>query len=120
MSFPHSIEQPAGICPNLPDRGVRTDVSWLQTSLPQADYQKVQEENVDNQRAQTAHGIQARNLAKLNAAVNEALKSPELQSAFERLAIESRIGSPDAFAAFVAKEREKWGGVIKAADVRAE
>ena len=54
--------------PNLPDRGVKTDVSWLQTSLPAADYQKVQEENVDNQRAQTAHGIQARNLAKLTAA----------------------------------------------------
>ena len=54
--------------PNLPDRGVKTDVSWLQASLPPAEYQKVQEENVDNQRAQTAHGIQARNLAKLNAA----------------------------------------------------
>jgi len=54
--------------PNLPDRGVKTDVSWLQASLPAAEYQKVQEENVDNQRAQTAHGIQARNLAKLTAA----------------------------------------------------
>jgi imidazolonepropionase-like amidohydrolase len=47
---------------------VKTDVSWLQASLPAAEYQKVQEENVDNQRAQTAYGIQARNLAKLNAA----------------------------------------------------
>ena len=54
--------------PNLPDRGVKTDVSWLQASLPAAEYQKVQEENVDNQRAQTAYGIQSRNLAKLNAA----------------------------------------------------
>ena len=54
--------------PNLPDRGVKTDESWLQASLPAADYQKLQEENVDNQRAQMAHGIQARNLAKLTAA----------------------------------------------------
>jgi imidazolonepropionase-like amidohydrolase len=54
--------------PNLPDRGVKTDVAWLQASLPAAEYQKVQEENVDNQRAQTAYGIQSRNLAKLNAA----------------------------------------------------
>jgi imidazolonepropionase-like amidohydrolase len=54
--------------PNLPDRGVKTDVSWLRASLPAAEYQKVEEENVDNARAQTAHGIQARNLAKLNAA----------------------------------------------------
>jgi imidazolonepropionase-like amidohydrolase len=54
--------------PNLPDRGVKTDVAWLQASLPAAEYQKVQEENVDNQRAATAYGIQSRNLAKLNAA----------------------------------------------------
>jgi imidazolonepropionase-like amidohydrolase len=54
--------------PNLPDRGVKTDVSWLQASLPAAEFQKVEEENTDNPKAQTAHGIQARNLAKLNAA----------------------------------------------------
>ena len=54
--------------PNLPDRGVKTDVSWLRASLPAAEYQKVEEENKDNPKAQTAHGIQARNLAKLNAA----------------------------------------------------
>ncbi len=54
--------------PNLPDRGVKTDDSWLQVSLPAADFQKLQEENKDNPRAQAAHGIQARNLAKLSAA----------------------------------------------------
>ena len=54
--------------PNLPDRGVKTDVSWLRASLPAAEFQKVEEENTDNPKAQTAHGIQARNLAKLNAA----------------------------------------------------
>jgi imidazolonepropionase-like amidohydrolase len=54
--------------PNLPDRGVRTDVSWLRASLPQAEFQKIEEENKDNPKAQAAHGIQARNLAKLNAA----------------------------------------------------
>jgi len=65
-------------------------------------------------------GTPAAVVAKLNKAVNEALKSPELQSAFAKLAIESRVGTPDAFAAFVAKEREKWGGVMKAAAVKAE
>jgi imidazolonepropionase-like amidohydrolase len=54
--------------PNLPDRGVKTDVSWLRASLPAAEFQKVEEGNADNPKAQTAHGIQARNLAKLNAA----------------------------------------------------
>ena len=54
--------------PNLPDRGVKTDIAWLRPSLPAADFQKVEAENVDDAKAQTAYGIQARNLAKLSAA----------------------------------------------------
>ena len=54
--------------PNLPPRGVKTDDSWLRASLPAAEFQKVEEENTDNPKAQVAHGIQARNLAKLTAA----------------------------------------------------
>jgi imidazolonepropionase-like amidohydrolase len=54
--------------PNLPDRGVRTDVSWLRASLPAAEMQKVEESNTDRPRVQQFHQIQARNLAKLNAA----------------------------------------------------
>jgi imidazolonepropionase-like amidohydrolase len=54
--------------PNLPDRGVKTDVAWLQASLPAAEMKKVEEENTDRPKAQTFYGIQARNLAKLSAA----------------------------------------------------
>jgi imidazolonepropionase-like amidohydrolase len=54
--------------PNLPDRGVRTDVSWLRASLPAAEMQKVEESNTDRPRVRQFHQIQARNLAKLNAA----------------------------------------------------
>jgi len=54
--------------PNLPDRGVKTDVSWLKPSLTPAEFQKVEEGNNDNPKAQMFYGIQARNLAKLNAA----------------------------------------------------
>jgi imidazolonepropionase-like amidohydrolase len=54
--------------PNLPGRGVRTDVSWLRASLTPAAYQRLEEGNKDDAQAQTAHGIQARNLAKLAAA----------------------------------------------------
>jgi imidazolonepropionase-like amidohydrolase len=53
--------------PNLPDRGVKTDVSWLKASLAPADYAKVEAENVDDPKAQAFYGIQARNLAKMNA-----------------------------------------------------
>lgn len=54
--------------PNLPPRGVKTDLAWLKTSLSAADYQKAEAENKDDPRAQAFYGIQARNLAKLNAA----------------------------------------------------
>ncbi len=54
--------------PNLPPRGVRTDLTWLRGSLSPADYQKAEAENKDNPKAQVFYGIQARNLAKLNAA----------------------------------------------------
>jgi imidazolonepropionase-like amidohydrolase len=54
--------------PNLPDRGAKTDVSWLRASLPPAEFQKLEAENKDDPKAQAFHGIQARNLAKLNAA----------------------------------------------------
>ncbi len=54
--------------PNLPDRGVKVDVSWLRPSLPAAEMQKVEEQNTDRPKAQEFYGIQARNLAKLNAA----------------------------------------------------
>jgi imidazolonepropionase-like amidohydrolase len=54
--------------PNLPDRGVKTDVSWLRASLSAAEMQKVEEANTDRPKAQEFYGIQARNLAKLSAA----------------------------------------------------
>jgi imidazolonepropionase-like amidohydrolase len=54
--------------PNLPPRGVKTDVSWLKASLPAAEMERVEKANVDDPKAQAFYGIQSRNLAKLNAA----------------------------------------------------
>jgi len=56
------------LTPNLPDRGVKVDLSWLQPGLPAAEFAKLEEANKDNPKAQAFYGIQARNLAKLNAA----------------------------------------------------
>ena len=52
--------------PNLPDRGVKVDVSWLKAGLSAAEMQKVEEANTDRPKAQEFWGIQARNLKKLN------------------------------------------------------
>ena len=54
--------------PNLPDRGVKVDRSWLQDSVTPAEFQKLQAGSRDDPKAQEFFGIQARNLAKLNAA----------------------------------------------------
>ncbi len=55
---------------------------------------------------------------KLNAAINQALESDEVRPALARLAVETRIGSPDAFGAFLTKEREKWTVVVKQANIQ--
>jgi len=56
------------LTPNLPDRGVKTDLSWLRAGLPAAEFEKLEAANTDRPREQAFYGIQARNLAKLNAA----------------------------------------------------
>jgi imidazolonepropionase-like amidohydrolase len=56
------------LTPNLPDRGVKVDLSWLRPGLPAAEFEKLEAANTDKPREQAFYGIQARNLAKLNAA----------------------------------------------------
>ncbi len=57
---------------------------------------------------------------RLNAAVNDSLKSPEVAAVLVRLGVEARIASAEEFAAFVARERAKWTVVAKAAGVQVE
>jgi imidazolonepropionase-like amidohydrolase len=56
------------LVPNLPNRGVPTDLSWLEGSMPAEQLQQLQEENTVQPGVQAAYGIQARNLARLNEA----------------------------------------------------
>jgi imidazolonepropionase-like amidohydrolase len=54
--------------PNMPDRGVATDIEWLRRSLPAAEFETVQKGNTNRADANAFWSIQARNLAKMNAA----------------------------------------------------
>src|SRR5687768_4786949 len=56
------------LTPNLPERGVRVDLGWLKEGLPPNQYAMLEQANTDRKIAQQFFGIQARNLAKLNAA----------------------------------------------------
>ena len=55
------------LVPNLPGRGVKTDLSWVSETVPAGEVEKLQAANAkDDPEAKKAFGIQARNLAKLN------------------------------------------------------
>ena len=55
---------------------------------------------------------------RLNAAINAGLQSPEIASTLVKLGVDAKISSPQEFAAFLAKERDKWAAVIRAAGVQ--
>jgi tripartite-type tricarboxylate transporter receptor subunit TctC len=57
---------------------------------------------------------------KLNKAVNEVLRSPAAQDHFSKINLHAAGGSPAEAAAFIKKETEVWGGVIKDAHVEAD
>jgi len=56
------------LVPNLPDRGVATDLGWLAESVPAAELRTLQANATNRPEVQQTFGIQSRNLAKLNAA----------------------------------------------------
>ena len=59
-------------------------------------------------------------VSRLNAAINETLKSPEVLAILSKLSVEPRIGTPENFSAFLSGERAKWVPLVKAAGVKAE
>jgi tripartite-type tricarboxylate transporter receptor subunit TctC len=56
-------------------------------------------------------------ISKLNAAINDILRSPEAQTGLARLNAEARIGSPQDFARFIAAETPRWAQIAKATNV---
>jgi imidazolonepropionase-like amidohydrolase len=54
--------------PNMPDRGVKTDLTWLRDSIPPADFAKLEAASKDDAMVHAFWSIQARNLAKMSAA----------------------------------------------------
>jgi tripartite-type tricarboxylate transporter receptor subunit TctC len=57
---------------------------------------------------------------KINADINEALKSPEIAQRLPEFSAEAVGGTPQATAAYMREEIERWHKVIKAANVKVE
>lgn len=56
--------------------------------------------------------------AKINTDVNEALRQPELQERLRKLSPETFGGSIEKTSKYLQEEVERWGNVIKAANVK--
>jgi tripartite-type tricarboxylate transporter receptor subunit TctC len=64
------------------------------------------------------HGTPGDIVKKLNAAVNEAIASPEVKERFEQLNIDSRQNTSEEFRAFVREQMERWSKVVKEANIK--
>jgi tripartite-type tricarboxylate transporter receptor subunit TctC len=59
-------------------------------------------------------------VAKVNAAINAGLASPEIKAAFAKFSAEAKTLSPQEFAAFIADEAPKWAALVKASGAKVE
>jgi tripartite-type tricarboxylate transporter receptor subunit TctC len=65
-------------------------------------------------------GTPAAVVARLNAAVNQALATPEVRTALQKLGSDPKSGTPQEFTAFIAAEAERWGKVVRDANIKVE
>jgi tripartite-type tricarboxylate transporter receptor subunit TctC len=63
-------------------------------------------------------GTRRETVLTINRAVHEALRSPKVRQILERSGAEDAAGTPEAFAAFLRTEIEKWAKVVKAAGIQ--
>jgi len=59
-------------------------------------------------------------VARLNAAINEALQDAQVQRRFRELQLLSAGGSLAQTKAVIEKERRQWGDVVEAAGIKPE
>ncbi len=57
-------------------------------------------------------------IRKLNAGLNEVLRQPDIQARLKTLNIDHRQNTPEEFRTFVAAETEKWGKVVRDANIK--
>jgi len=59
-------------------------------------------------------------VARLNGAINDALRSTELRANFTNLGIEPRISTPEEFAALLAEDAPRWSDIIRTTGIKLE
>jgi tripartite-type tricarboxylate transporter receptor subunit TctC len=66
----------------------------------------------------TANGTSPAVIAKLNGAINNALKKPDVQAAMAKFVIRPNILNPAEAVKFMEGESAKWGQIVKQAGVK--
>ena len=59
-------------------------------------------------------------VAKLNAAINDSLKSPDIRAILSKFGSEPLGGTPQEFASFVTSESKKWSEIIRLSGVKVD
>jgi tripartite-type tricarboxylate transporter receptor subunit TctC len=99
-------------------------VTTAQRSPLAPDLPTIAEQGVADYEVLTFNGIVAPKntpaaiVNKLNAAMNEGLKTPEMQETITKLGAVTDAGTPEQFGAFIATNFEKWKAVGKAANIK--
>lgn len=57
-------------------------------------------------------------IGKLNAGLNGVIRHPDIVARLAQLNVESRANTPEECRAFVAAEMEKWGRVVREANIK--
>ena len=65
-------------------------------------------------------GTPAAVVARLNVTVNQALAAPEVRAALQKLGSDPKTETPQEFTAFIAAESERWGKVVRDANIKVE
>jgi tripartite-type tricarboxylate transporter receptor subunit TctC len=59
-------------------------------------------------------------IAKVNEAINDSLKAPAMKAHLAKSNVEALTSTPPEFAAFIAAEAKKWGGIVTSTGIKAE
>jgi tripartite-type tricarboxylate transporter receptor subunit TctC len=65
-------------------------------------------------------GTPAEIVGKLNAEINDAMRTPELTAAMGKLGFEPKTWSPQEYGAFLADEMQRWPPIVRAAGIKPE
>jgi tripartite-type tricarboxylate transporter receptor subunit TctC len=57
-------------------------------------------------------------VARLNVGLNAVLRQPDIVARLAQLNVEARANTPEEFRVFVASEMDKWGRVVREANIK--